>query len=191
MPPPATEPAPAAVRQHAAADLLPVVYDNLRRLAARLLGHAGGSQTLAPTALVHEAFVRLTASKEAPSWENTEHFFAAAARAMRCILVDHHRRKGAFRRIVAGGAVGVPEQCADPPVIDFVALDDALNQLAAEDLTAARVVEYRFFAGLSLEQTAAALSISKRAVSDKWAFARAWLLHLLEPEDAKNPRPAG
>lgn len=173
-------------QKQAAAELLPIVYDNLRRLAAKLIGRQAPGQTLQPTALVHEAFVRLTASRENPSWENCEHFFAAAARAMRCILVDSHRRKCVFQRIVANGRVGTAEECADPPMVDLIALDTALDQLAAEDPIAAKVIEFRFFVGLSLNQTAKALSISRRAVSDKWAFARAWLLLMLEGENAEK-----
>lgn len=178
-------------QKRAAAELLPVVYGNLRRLAAKMLGPHPTSQTLQATALVHEAFMRLTASKSDAGWENPEHFFAAAARAMRCILVDAHRRKTTFNRIIANGHVGLPEECADPSFVDLIALDACLDQLAADDPVAAKVIEFRFFVGLSLDQTGEALGLSRRAVTEKWTFARAWLLLMLDGKPDADPHEFG
>jgi RNA polymerase sigma factor (TIGR02999 family) len=182
---------PTQLAKSQAADLLPVVYENLRQLAARLLGQDAGRATLQATALVNEAFVRLNSSRGSAGWESPEHFLAAAARTMRCILVDSHRRKGRLHRYIAEGHVGTPEARLDVPQLDLIAVDDALNQLAAEDATAARVVEFRFFAGLSVAQTATALGISRRAVSDKWSFARAWLQVVLEGDEDPDPKRPG
>jgi RNA polymerase sigma factor (TIGR02999 family) len=169
-----------ATGDQAAADLLPLVYDELRRLATNLLNHEAPGQTLQPTALVHEAYVRLTGATTVPSWQSREHFFAAAARAMRRILVDIHRRKCVFRNIVASGEVDTPNESCDPPIVDLIALDDALNLLATQDPSAARVVELRYFAGLTLDQVAESMKLSRRSVSEKWTFARSWLQLMLE-----------
>lgn len=182
-----------AANDQAAADLLPLVYDELRRLATNLLNHEAPGQTLQPTALVHEAYVRLTGSSVIPSWQSREHFFAAAARAMRRILVDIHRRKCVFRNIVASGELDTPCETSDPPIIDLIALDDALNMLATQDPTAARVVELRYFAGLTLDQVAESMKLSRRAVTEKWTFARSWLQLMLEggPAPEKSGTKSG
>jgi RNA polymerase sigma factor (TIGR02999 family) len=156
-------------------DLWPLVYDELRRLAAAKLAKESPGQTLQPTALVHEAYLRLAAGSNAPRWDSAGHFFAAAAEAMRRILVDNARRK---KRIKRGGhlqKVEVPDPPADESAVDLVELDQALTQLAAEDEVAARVVEMRRFAGLSHEQVAAALGITNYQARQKWTYARAWL----------------
>src|ERR1700756_1025630 len=168
--------APAGDRK-AAADLLPLVYDELRKLAAARMAAESPDQTLEPTALVHEAYLRLIGPADAPRWENRGHFFAAAAEAMRRILVDAARRKrtekhgGHRRRVVL---TDVP---ANPEVVDeqLLALDAALTRLAAEDPVAARVVELRYFAGLSIEDAAAALGLSRATAYRHWTYARAWL----------------
>ena len=161
----------------AAAQLLPLVYDELRRLATRRLAHETPGQTLQPTALVHEAYLRLVGAGEGPQWDSRGHFFAAAAEAMRRILVDAARRK---RSLKAGG--GLARQGLDAIDVaapewpeDLIALDEALARLAAEDKAAADLVHLRFFAGLPIPEAAAALGISPRTADRLWAYARAWL----------------
>jgi RNA polymerase sigma factor (TIGR02999 family) len=161
----------------ASSTLLPLVYHELRRLAAQKLAHEVPGQTFTPTALVHEAYVRLVGTGDAPRWENRRHFFAAAAETMRRILVENARRKKTRkrggdleRRELAEDDLAVPE-----PREDLLALDEALNKLAAIDREAANLVELRFFAGLTLEQAAEALDISPRSADRLWAYARAWL----------------
>lgn len=161
--------------------MMPAVYEELRRLAAQLLRHEPAGQTLQPTALVHEAYLRLVGPIDSPCWENRGHFFAAAAQAMRRILVDGARRKKVFRKIIASRDIG--EELPVAPTIDLIALDDALNQLAAEDTIAARIVELKYFAGLTIEQVAAALDVSRYVVTEKWTYARAWLRLALEGSD--------
>lgn len=162
-----------------AAALLPVLYDELKRLAANLLNREPPGQTLQPTALVHEAFLRVIGPVDNPCWENRGHFFAAAAQAMRRILVDNARRKKVFNRIASS-----PEFQRDDstplPVLDMIALDDALNQLSREDSLAARVVELRYFAGLTIDQVTQVLDVSRHVVTQKWAYARSWLRLTLE-----------
>src|SRR5262245_40002574 len=161
---------------HAAEQLLPLVYDELRRLAAQKLAQEKPGQTLDATALVHEAYLRLVGTGEEPHWDNRRHFFAAAAEAMRRILVENARRKqahkhggGRQRQDLDAEALPAPE-----PEVDLLALDAALHRLAAHDPLKARLVELRFFGGLSLEQ-AAALGISRVTAHRHWTFARAWL----------------
>jgi RNA polymerase sigma factor (TIGR02999 family) len=162
----------------AAADqLLPLVYDELRQLAAQKLGHETPGQTLDPTALVHEAYLRLVGEGDDPHWDNRGHFFAAAAEAMRRILVENARRKGSRKR---GGDRARADcdlsQLAAPEVReDLLALDEALNQLAAADPEAARLVQLRYFAGLTLDEAAKVLGVSPRTVDRLWAYARSWL----------------
>src|SRR5436305_470094 len=160
---------------HAAGQLLPLVYDELRRLAAQRLAQEAPGHTLQATALVHEAYLRLVGSEPDRSWEGKAHFFAAAAQAMRRILIDAARRKG--RRKRGGGLhrVDSMEQPAPDPDEKLVALDDALNSLADEDALAAKVVELRQFAGLGHEEIAAALGITVYLARQKWTYARAWL----------------
>jgi RNA polymerase sigma factor (TIGR02999 family) len=161
---------------HSAAEqLLPLVYDELRHLAARNLAREKPGQTLDATALVHEAYVRLAGDVEPRRYKNRAHFFAAAATAMRRILIDSARRKLSQKR--GGGrqrqqleAIAAPE-----PEADLVALDEALEKLAAQDPVKARLVELRYFAGLTGEQAAEVLGISPSTADRHWAYARAWL----------------
>jgi RNA polymerase sigma factor (TIGR02999 family) len=162
---------------HAASQLLPVVYDELRRLAAQRLAQEKPGHTLQPTALVHEAYLRLVDVEQARRWDSRGHFFAAAAEAMRRILVDNARRKkrgkrGGHlqRRSLEDRDVPVP-----PPADDILALDDALTRLAETDPEAARVVQLHFFAGLPIEQVAEALGVSRATAYRQWAYARARL----------------
>jgi len=162
----------------AAADLLPLVYGELRKLAAQRLGHEKPGQTLQPTALVHEAYLRLVGSgAESPEWDNRGHFFAAAAEAMRRILVENARRKN---RVKHGGLLErVDLEDHDLPVQaqpdEILALDEALSRLQADDAVAAQVVQLHFFAGLSIQQAADALGISRATAYRQWTYARAWL----------------
>jgi RNA polymerase sigma factor (TIGR02999 family) len=170
----------------AAAELLPLVYDELRRLAAQQLAHEKPGQTLQATALVHEAYLRLVGKGDDPRWEGRGHFFAAAAEAMRRILVDSARRKQRLKR--GGDRQRVElEQVEAPPAFpceDVLALDEALEQLAQEDPQKAQLVKLRFFAGLSLEEAAQCLGLARATVVRHWAYARAWLFDRLT---AKRP----
>jgi RNA polymerase sigma factor (TIGR02999 family) len=175
----------------AASQLLPLVYDELRKLAAHRLAHQAPGQTLQPTALVHEAYLRLVGDPEGSDWDNRGHFFAAAAEAMRRILVENARRKG--RRKRGGGLtrrdLDVAEQIAVPEVReDLLALDEALTKLASAEPQAAQLVQLRYFAGLSIPEAARALGVSQRTAERLWAFARAWLLRELggEVPDGQN-----
>jgi RNA polymerase sigma factor (sigma-70 family) len=180
----------------AASQLLPLVYEELRKLASHKLAEEPSGQTLQPTALVHEAYLRLVGSGEAsaprasgeasapraPHWDSRGHFFAAAAEAMRRILVENARRKGSQKR---GGdreradldlnQLAVPELRED-----LLALDEALHQLAALDPEAARLVQLRFFAGVTLAEAAQILGVSTRTADRLWAYARAWLHQAIE-----------
>src|SRR5438445_12513978 len=161
---------------HAAEQLLPLVYDELRRLAAQKMAKEAPGQTLQATDLVHEAYLRLVDVEKTQHWNNRGHFFAAAAEAMRRILVENARRKrrpkhgGDRQRIELDEALAV----ADPRT-DLLALDDALSQLAVQEPVKAELVKLRYFAGLSLEEAAAILSISPATAKRYWAVARAWL----------------
>jgi RNA polymerase sigma factor (TIGR02999 family) len=161
---------------HAAAQLLPLVYDELRRLAARRLAQERPGQTLEPTALVHEAYVRLIGDRPEQNWDHRGHFFAAAAEAMRRILVDVARRKQAVRH--GGGRRRVPlqdhQRITQSPE-DVLALDEALTRFASEEPAKAELVKLRFFAGLSTPEAASALGISVASAERWWAFARTWL----------------
>jgi RNA polymerase sigma factor (TIGR02999 family) len=179
---------------HAAEQLLPLVYDELRKLAAQRLAHEKPGQTLQATALVHEAYLRLVApptspplrgeDKGAAHWTGRGHFFAAAAEAMRRILIDNARRK---RRPKHGGLVQrVPldEAIAKvAPQDDLLALDEALTKLAQQEPAKAELVKLRYFAGLSLEEAAACLAISPATAKRSWAVARAWLYAALADGD--------
>jgi RNA polymerase sigma factor (TIGR02999 family) len=163
-----------------AAELLPVVYAELRRLAGALSGRLPPGQTLTPTVLVHEAYLRLV-GEEDPGWHGRRHFFGAAARAMRNILVEQARRKASHKR--GGGArrVELAEGLAviDPPADDLLAVDEAIQKLQAEKPHLAEIAMLRYFAGLSAEETAAVLGISLSTLAREWRFARAWLLRRL------------
>jgi RNA polymerase sigma factor (TIGR02999 family) len=178
----------AAGDHRAAADLLPLVYDELRKLAAARMASESPDHTLQPTALVHEAYLRLVGPADGSRWDGRGHFFAAAAEAMRRILVDAARRK---RREKHGGGWGrisldAAQPAAPDPHHDLIALDTALTRLAAEDPQAARLVELRHFAGLSVPEAARALGISPRTADRVWAFARAWL-HRELADSAADP----
>jgi RNA polymerase sigma factor (TIGR02999 family) len=163
----------------AAEQLLPLVYDELRQLAAQKLAHETPGQTLQATALVHEAYLRLVDVKQPQHWESRGHFFAAAAEAMRRILIDNARRKHSKKRggdrrraeLDADALLAAPEQAAE----DLLALDEALGQLESEDALKARLVKLRYFAGLSLQDAAAALGISLASAKRHWVYARSWL----------------
>jgi RNA polymerase sigma factor (TIGR02999 family) len=162
----------------AAEQLLPLVYDELRRLAAQRLAAEGPGHTLQPTALVHEAYLKLVGPDPQQAWNGRVHFFAAAAEAMRRILIDHARRKhrarrgGGMRRVDFGDVEMVT---ASEGGDDLLALDEALARLAAADPRKAELVRLRYFAGLTLEQAAELLGISRATADRHWAFARAWL----------------
>jgi RNA polymerase sigma factor (TIGR02999 family) len=168
----------AAGDPQAASQLLPLVYDELRQLAAHRLAQQTAGQTLQPTALVHEAYLRLVGDPEGHDWDSRGHFFAAAAEAMRRILVEQARRKG--RRKRGGGLSRLDldaEQVAAPAVReDLLALDEALSKLSAVDAQAAQLVELRYFAGLAIPEAARVLGVSPRTADRLWAFARVWLL---------------
>ncbi len=161
----------------AAGQLLPVVYDELRKLAAAKLAHENPGQTLQATALVHEAYLRLVNPDQAQNWDNRGHFFAAAAEAMRRILVENARRKNRVKR---GGDL-TRKDLDDVPVVapeiheDLIALDAALDRLKAIDAQAVQLVHLRYFVGLSIADAAELLGISSRTADRVWAFARAWL----------------
>jgi RNA polymerase sigma factor (TIGR02999 family) len=166
----------------AANDLLPLVYDELRRLAIARLAAEPGGHTLQPTALVHEAYLRLVGGEPAQGWTGKAHFFGAAAEAMRRILVESARRRAADKR--GGRQTRVPLADADPgyaPADDeLLAIDEALDRLAAEDPVAARFVQLRYFAGLTAEEAADALGLARSTAYEHWAYARARLRCLLD-----------
>jgi RNA polymerase sigma factor (TIGR02999 family) len=161
----------------AASQLLPLVYDELRKLAAQKLAQEKPGQTLEATALVHEAYLRLVGKDEEPRWDSRRHFFAAAAEAMRRILIEQARRKRRQRH--GGGLQRVDlldaEIAVTPGDDQIVLLDEALTKLAGIRPQAAEVVQLRFFSGLTIEETAAALGLSPRTARRLWVFARAWL----------------
>jgi len=160
----------------AAARLLPHVYDELRDQAERLFRGRQAGHTLQPTALVHEAYLRLVDQARA-DWKSRAHFIAVAAKAMRQILVDHYRsrkaqkRGGGLRRVTLSGV----DVATPPPEVDLLALEEALTRLSGFDERQARVVELRFFGGLSVEEVAEVLGVSKTTVEGEWRSARAWL----------------
>lgn len=168
----------------AAVDLLPLVYSELRQLARARMAKTPPGNTLQPTALVHEAYVRLVGG-ECPSWNSRGHFFAAAAQAMRQILVDRARRKatlkrGGLRKRVSLDAV---EPAIEPPPEDVLALDEALAHLEQADPRKAKIVMLRYFAGLTASETAAALDVSVPTVEREWRFARAFLYTVLSDQE--------
>ena len=173
---------------HAAEQLLPLVYDELRKLAAQRLAQEKPGQTLQATALVHEVYLRLVGAEQAQHFNGRGHFFAAAAEAMRRILIDQARQKATTRH---GGAM--KRQALDPdaativePREDLLALDEALDRLAAEDPLKADLVKLRYFVGLSLAEAAAALGLSERTARRHWAYARAWLRRAVEGPQGKK-----
>jgi RNA polymerase sigma factor (TIGR02999 family) len=162
---------------HASSQLLPLVYDELRRLAAHRLAQESPGQTLQPTALVHEAYLRLLGDDAEAHWDSRGHFFGAAAEAMRRILVENVRRKQALKR---GGGLGRDELdkaqlLAPEPSEDLLALDEALTQLAETDRTAADLVQLRYFGGMAMPEAAKVLGLSLRTAERLWTYARAWL----------------
>jgi RNA polymerase sigma factor (TIGR02999 family) len=162
----------------AADELLPVVYDELRRLAAQKMLQEKPGQTLQATALVHEAYIRLV-GMESQSWHSRTHFFSTAAEAMRHILVDNARRRNRLKR--GGGQNKIDldniEIEADDPATNIIALDEALARLAKEDPVKAELVKLRYFAGLTIEQAAEMLNISRATAERYWSYTRAWLFH--------------
>jgi RNA polymerase sigma factor (TIGR02999 family) len=161
----------------AAEQLLPLVYDELRKLAAAKLAHEKPGQTLQATALVHDAYIRLVDKEQAQDWNSRGHFFAAAAEAMRRILVEQARRKqevkhgGAVLRVTMEGVEPAMEELSD----DLVALDESLARLEAHDALAANVVKLRYFAGLSMPEVGKSLGIPLRTAERNWTYARTWL----------------
>jgi RNA polymerase sigma factor (TIGR02999 family) len=166
-----------------AAELLPILYDELRRLAQARVAQEASGQTLDATALVHEAYLRLTDGTEV-QWDGRAHFFGAAAEAMRRILVEHARARGAKKRGGGRRRVEAPDLaavCADDAAL--LALDEALTELEALDSRMARIVKLRYFAGLSVQQTAEQVGVTTRTVERDWVAARAWLRSRVEGGD--------
>lgn len=163
--------------------LLPFVYDELRRIARRYMSRETASHTLQTTALVNEAYLRLI-NQQNVDWQNRAHFFAVAARVMRCLLVDHARARSYEKR--GGGAlqVSLNEELASAPELslDVLALDEALERLSSVDARKSRIVELRFFGGLSVEETAEVLEVSAITVKREWLKAKAWLFRELKQE---------
>lgn len=173
---------------HAAAELLPLVYDELRKLAAQQLAQEKPGQTLQATALVHEAYLRLVDVQKAQSWDSRGHFFAAAAEAMRRILLNRARdrnrsKRGGDRRRIDLDQVEIALDTSDE---NLIALDEALALLAVEDPKAAQLVNLRFFAGLTLKDSAASLGLTLRTAERQWAYARAWLYARLRKGDEQD-----
>ena len=173
----------------AAEQLLPLVYDELRKLAAAKLAHEKPGQTLQATALVHEAYLRLVDADDAQHWNSRGHFFGAAAEAMRRILIGQARHKASLK--VGGQRQRLDLSNVEPeiqgPNVDMIALDEALEALAARDPRAATLVKLRFFAGLTMPQSAEALGVSLATVENDWAYAKSWLR--LQMSDS-NRRPS-
>ena len=175
---------------HAAEQLLPLVYDELRKLAAQKLVQEAPGQTLQATALVHEAYLRLVDVDKAPHWDSRAHFFGAAAEAMRRLLIDNARRKQAEKH---GGGwqrhdLLEAELAIDSTGGELFAVDEALSQLATREPVIAKLVELRFFAGLTLPEAAKCLGISQRTAYRHWAYARAWLRRELDRSGERNSR---
>jgi RNA polymerase sigma factor (TIGR02999 family) len=163
-----------------AAELLPVLYAELRHLAAALSARLKPGQTLQPTALVHEAYLRLVRSEES-GWEGRRHFFGAAAQAMREILIEQARHKGSLKHGGQAQRHELAEGLAwiEPPSTDLLALDEAIQQLHAEDAQLAEIVRLRYYTGLSVEETASVVGVSVSTLKRDWRFARAWLARRL------------
>jgi RNA polymerase sigma factor (TIGR02999 family) len=174
----------------AAAQLLPLVYDELRQLAAQRLAQETPGQTLEATALVHEAYLRLVGGEQTQGWDGRRHFFAAAAEAMRRILIDRARHKQTHR--AGGGRRRLDLDDIEPALGEengdrLLALDEALRQLEAEDPRKAELVKLRFFAGLTAEQAAAALGVSTSTAEKDWAYARSWLRVAIDRMSGHRP----
>ncbi|WP_145432999.1 ECF-type sigma factor [Lacipirellula limnantheis] len=174
-------------RDQAAEKLLALVYDELRRLAAARIAHEQPGQTLQATALVHEAYLRLVGGESGKNWQNRGHFFAAAAEAMRRILIETARRKKTLKR---GGQfercdleIAAPEAAGDD--VDILAVNEALDELAREHAVKAELVKLRYFAGLTLDESASALGISNATADRYWRYARAWLAQRLRAEGSQ------
>jgi RNA polymerase sigma factor (TIGR02999 family) len=175
---------------HAAEELLPLVYDELRKLAAARMAAEPAGQTLEPTALVHEAYLRLVGGEQARDWDSRGHFFAAAAEAMRRIVIDRARHKQTGK--AGGGRRRVDLDDIQPALEEengdrLLALDEALQQLEMDDPRKAELVKLRFFAGLTAEQAAAALGISLSTAEKDWAYARSWLRVAIDRMSGKRP----
>jgi RNA polymerase sigma factor (TIGR02999 family) len=168
----------------AAADLFPAIYADLRRLAAALTVRLPPGQTLQPTALVHEAYLKLVGDRD-PGWEGRRHFFGAAAQAMREILVDQARRKASLKRGGDSQRVELTEGLAliEPPADDLLALDEAIQRLQAEEPRLAEIVLLRYYTGLSVEETAGVIGRSVSTVTREWRQARAWLAGRMKVAD--------
>jgi RNA polymerase sigma factor (TIGR02999 family) len=170
---------------HASEQLLPLIYDELRKLAAQKLAQEKPGQTLQATALVHEAYLRLVDVEGHQSWDNRRHFFAAAAEAMRRILVENARRKYSVKHGGQHVRIDLDQELivVDKPRQDLLELDELLEQLAGADPRAAELVKLRFFAGLTGDQSAEVLGMSPRAADSLWAYARAWLFEKLQAQN--------
>jgi RNA polymerase sigma factor (TIGR02999 family) len=173
------EPKPSKANQ-SAAELLPVLYEELRRLAAALTTRLTPGQTLQPTALVHEAYLRLVWNQD-PGWEGRRHFFGAAAQAMREILIEQARYKASLKHGGQAQRVELVEGLAwiEPPSGNMIALEEAMQQLHAEDARLAEIVQLRYYAGLSVEETARVTGVSVSTLKRDWRYARAWLARRL------------
>ncbi len=172
---------------HRARHLLPLVYDELRALARARMAREGAGHTIQATALVHEAFIRLVGDTD-PEWNGRGHFFGAAAQAMRRILVEQARRKGRLKHGGGHERIELHEACAviEPPTDDVLAIDDAVRKLEAQDSRKGTIVNLRYFAGFSVEETARALGVSLGTIEREWRFIKAWLREELE-ETGNNP----
>jgi len=172
--------------EEASEKLLPLVYDELRRLAAQKLNHEPAGQTLQPTALVHEAYLRLVDNQHQERWDSRGHFFGAAAEAMRRILVDNVRRK---RSLMRGGNLArremIESEIAEPELeFDLLELDEALDRLSSKDSQAAQLVKLRYFSGLTVAQTAEVLDVSTRTAERLWTYSKAFLLRELRNDSS-------
>lgn len=185
------------LRQHASGDraaldrLIPLVYDDLRRIAHDRLRSERASHTLDTTAVVHEAYLRLVDVSD-PGWDNRAHFFAVSSKLIRNLLIDYARRQRAAKR--GGDMIRIPMneefnggRTSEPPMIDLLALDEALSALARLDARLEQVVECRFFGGLSVRETAKVLQVSRRTVERDWTRAKAYLYRALAPADRSHP----
>jgi RNA polymerase sigma factor (TIGR02999 family) len=183
---------PSQAELLAAAELLPVLYAELRGLAAALTARLPPGQTLQPTALVHEAYLKMVRDRD-PGWQGRRHFFGAAAQAMREILIDQARKKASGKHGGHGQRVELTEGLAliEPPADDLLALDDAIGRLQAEEPRLGEVVMLRYYAGLSVEETAEVVGRSDRTVKREWRQARAWLAGRLSPGGLPGATEAG